>query len=62
MSVGVFAVDERIVIDKVFVAGVVGRVDVDYIDFAFVGVCEGSQCFEVVAFDEYMIGYLAVSQ
>ncbi len=51
VAVGVFGVDVGIVVDKVFVSGVVWRIDVDYVDFAGVGVGEGSEGFEVIALD-----------
>ena len=38
MAVGILRVNVIVVIDEVFVAGVVGRVYVDYVDFAGVGV------------------------
>lgn len=41
MAVGVLGVYVGIVIYEVFVAGVVGWVDVDYINFALVGVSKG---------------------
>lgn len=49
MAVAVFGVDEGVVVDEVFVAGVVGRIDVDHVDFAGVGVGEGGEGFEIVA-------------
>ena len=36
MAVAVLAVNEGIVVDEVFVAGVVRRIDINYVDFAFV--------------------------
>lgn len=39
----------RIVIRKILMAGIVRRVDVDYIDFACMGVGEGRQRDKIVA-------------
>ena len=49
MAVGVLGVNERVVVDKVLVAGVVGRIDVDDVDFSGVGVGKRCEGFEVVA-------------
>ncbi len=55
MAVAVLGVYVGVVVDEVFVAGVVGRVDVDYVDFALVGVGQGGKSFEVVALDKDVI-------
>ncbi len=61
MAIGVFPfhiryltiiVTEIIVIRKVLVSGIVWRVDVDYIDFADVGVGEGRQRDKVVTLND----------
>ena len=39
VAVAVFGIDEGVVVDEVFVAGDVGRVNVDHIVFAGMGVC-----------------------
>lgn len=49
MTVRVFLVYKRIVVDKIFISGIVRGVDVDYIDFAGVGVGEGRQRDKIVA-------------
>lgn len=49
MTVRVFLVHKRVVVDKVLVSGIVRRVDVDYIDFAGVGVGESRQRDKIVA-------------
>lgn len=49
VAVTVLGVDEGVVVDEVFVAGVVRRIDVDYVDFAGVGVGEGGEGFEIIA-------------
>ena len=60
MTVGVLAVNIVVVIDEVFVAGVIRGINVDNVDFALVGVGEGCQGFEVVALNQYMIWYFPV--
>ena len=49
MAVRVFLVYKRVVVDKVLISGIVRRVDVDYVDFAGVGVGEGRQRDKIVA-------------
>lgn len=49
MAICVFLVYIRVVVDKILVSGIVRRVDVDYIDFACVGVGKGRQRDKVVA-------------
>lgn len=51
MAISILAVNIRVVIDKVLVAGVVRRIYIDYVDFPGVGICEGGKRFEVVALD-----------
>ncbi len=58
VAVGVLAVHEAVVVLEVFVAGVVGRVDVDHVHAAFVGEGQGREGVEVVAFDEEVVAYL----
>lgn len=55
MAVAVLCVDVTVVIDEVFVAGVVGWVDVDYVDAALVGVAECCKGLEIVPFDNNVI-------
>ena len=55
MAVSVLAIYIAVVVDEVFVACVVGRVDVDNIDFAGVGVGQRGECFEVVALDKDVV-------
>jgi hypothetical protein len=50
----VFAVHVFVIIDKVFVAGVVGWVDINDVNLALMGIGEGGECFEIVAFDKDM--------
>ena len=60
MAISILAVNIRVVIDKVLVAGVVRGVYIDYIDFALVGVSESGKGFEVVALDKYMVGSIGI--
>lgn len=55
MAVAVFGINVGVVIDEVFIAGIVWRIDVDYIYFAGVGVSKGCQGFEIVALDDDMV-------
>ena len=56
MAVTVLAIHVFVIIDKVFVAGVVGWVDIDNIYLALVGIGEGGEGFEVVSFDKDVVG------
>ena len=56
MTVGILSVNIGIVIDEIFVARVVRRIDIDDINLAFVGVAEGCESFKVVALDKDMVG------
>lgn len=55
MTVAVFGVDVGVVVDEVFVAGVVGWIDVDDVDFSGVGIGQGGEGFEVVALDDDVV-------
>lgn len=55
MSVAVLGVNVGVVIDEVFVPGVVRRIYVDNIDFALVSVSESCQGFEVITLNDYVI-------
>ena len=60
VAVAVLAVHKAVVIDEVLVARVVGRVDIDDIHLALVGVGERGQRLQVVALDKDMVrGLLA---
>ena len=45
-----------VIVLEVLIAGVIRRVNVDYIYFAFVGVGKRGECVQVVALNEDMIG------
>ena len=55
VAVTILAIHIFVIIDKVFVAGVVGWVDIDDVDFALMGISEGGEGFEVVAFDKDVV-------
>ncbi len=55
MSVAILGVYVGVIIDEVFVAGVVRWIYVDNIDFALVCVCESCQGFEVIPLNNYMV-------
>lgn len=64
MAVGVLTIHIAVVIDEVFVAGVVGRIDVDDVDFSGVGIGQGGEGFEVVAlYDDVVriVNFLIIS-
>ena len=56
MTVAILAVNIGIVIDKVFVAGIIRRVYVYNINFALMGVGKCGQGFEIITFNQDMIG------
>lgn len=43
MLIIIICIDIVVIIDKIFIAGVVGWIDVDHVDFAGVGVGEGGE-------------------
>ena len=47
---------DGVVVHPAFIAGVVGRIDVDAVDFAFVARQECFERFEVVAVDDHVLG------
>ena len=60
MAVAVLVVHVAVIIDEVFVARVVRRVDIDDVHLALVGVGERGQRLQVVALDKDMVrGFLA---
>ena len=52
----IFRIYIGIIISKVFVACIVWRIYIDYVDFTSMGVYEGGKGFEVVALDKNMVG------
>ncbi len=56
MAVAVFAVYKSVVVLKVFVTRVVGRVYVDDVNRARVGVVQYGEGVEVIAFNKGMVG------
>lgn len=52
MAVRVLLVYKRVVVDKILISGVVRGVDVNYIDFAGVGVGEGRQRDKIVTLND----------
>ena len=64
MAVGVLTIHIAVVVDEVFVASVVGRIDVDDVDFTSVGVGKSGEGFEVVAlYDDVVmiVNFLIIS-
>ena len=60
MAVAVLLVYKLVIIDKILVAGVVRRIDVDDINFSFVRIGKGGQGFEVVALNKDMAGRIGI--
>ena len=56
MAVAVLLVHKLVVIDKILVAGVIRRIDVDNVNLALVRIGKGGQGFEVVSLNEDMVG------
>ena len=55
VAVAVLAIDKAVVVNEVLVARVVGRVDIDDVNLAFVGIREGGEGFEVVTLNQDMV-------
>ena len=60
MAVAVLLVHELVVIDKVLVARIVRRIDVDNVNLALVRIGKGGKGFEVIALDKDMVGRIGI--
>lgn len=60
MAVAIFGVYIAVVIDKIFVAGIVWWIYIDYIYLAFVGVSKCGKGFEIISFDKYMVRRIGI--
>lgn len=55
MTIAVFLVYKRIVVDKILIACIVRRIDIYYVNLALVSISESGERFEVVTFDKDMV-------
>ncbi len=55
MSERILAIHECVVINKIFIARIIRRIDVDYINLAGMGICQSGECLKVITFDENVI-------
>jgi len=60
MAPSVVLVNTRIIINKLLIACVVWRIDVDDIDFPRMRVLECSDCVEIIAINEDMVGDIGI--
>ena len=56
MTIAVFTVYKRIVVDKILIACIVWRIDIYYVNLALVSISESGERFEVVTLDKDMVG------
>ena len=56
MTIAVFTVYKRIVVDKILIACIVWRIDIYHINLSLVSISESGERFEVVTFDKDMVG------
>ena len=56
MTIAVFTVYKRIVVDKILIACIIRRIDIYYVNLALVSISESGERFEVVTFDKDMVG------
>ena len=56
MAVAILGVHIAVIIDKVLVAGIIRRIDVDNINISVVGIGEFGEGGEVVALNDKMVG------
>ena len=56
MTIAVFAVYKRIVVDKIFIACIIRRIDIYHVNLALVCISKSGERFEVVTFDKDMVG------
>ena len=55
MTITVFTVYKRIIIDKILIACIVRRIDIYHVNLALVSISESRERFEVVTFDKDMV-------
>ena len=58
MTVSVFSIHIRIVIDEVFITCIIGRIDIDDVNLSLVCIAEGGECFQIVTLYEDVVGSL----
>ncbi len=56
MTIAVFTVYKRIVVDKILIACIVRRIDIYHVNLALVSISESGERFEVVTLDKDMVG------
>ena len=56
MTIAIFTVYKRIVVDKILIACIVRRIDIYHVDFALVCISESGERFKVVTLDKDMVG------
>ena len=60
MTIAILRIDKRVIIDKVFVACIVWRIYVDYINPALVSITKGCECLKVISLNQNMIGGIRI--
>ena len=56
MTIAVFTVYKRIVVDKILIACIIRRINIYHVNLALVSISESGERFEVVTFDKDMVG------
>lgn len=56
MTIAVFTVYKRIVVDKILIACIVRRINIYHVNLALVSISESGERFEVVTLDKDMVG------
>lgn len=56
MTIAVFTVYKRIVVDKILIACIIRRINIYYVNLALVSIGESGKRFEVVTLDKDMVG------
>ena len=60
MAVAVFLINKRIVIDKILIACIIRRIDINDINLPCMGITKSCKGFEVIAFNKNMVWSLSV--
>ena len=55
MTIRVFCIYKRVIIDEILITRIIRRIDVDDINLSLMGIAEGSEGFKVITLNDYMI-------
>ncbi|MGM9779486.1 MAG: hypothetical protein ACI3ZD_14340, partial [Prevotella sp.] len=56
MTIAILGIHKGVVVDKILVSRIIRRIDIYHINLTLMSIAESSEGFEVVAFNENMVG------